>query len=161
MTYYALALIVASVVSYLVSVAAWRLGQRWAIYRDIRVRDVHRNPTPRLGGLALFSALLVATAVASTVSWFDAVFADPSDVWALVGAAGIVVAIGLVDDIFELDWVTKLAGQVLAAGLVAWQGVQIVSLPIGGLTLFSPTLSLVLTVLAIVLVMDSMVSSPG
>jgi UDP-GlcNAc:undecaprenyl-phosphate GlcNAc-1-phosphate transferase len=54
-----------------------------------------------------------------------------------------------------LDWLTKLAGQILAAGLVAWQGVQIVSIPIGGLTLFSPTLSLVLTVLAIVLVMNA------
>lgn len=155
MTYYALALIVAAVVSYLVSVVAWRLGTKFALYRDIRVRDVHRNPTPRLGGLALFSALLVATAVASQVSWFEAVFTDASDVWALVGAAGIVVAIGFVDDIFDLDWVTKLAGQVLAAGLVAWQGVQIVSLPIGGITLFSPTLSLILTVLAIVLVMNA------
>jgi UDP-N-acetylmuramyl pentapeptide phosphotransferase/UDP-N-acetylglucosamine-1-phosphate transferase len=54
-----------------------------------------------------------------------------------------------------LDWLTKLAGQILAAGVVAWQGVQIVSVPIGGLTLFSQTLSLVLTVLAVVLVMNA------
>jgi UDP-GlcNAc:undecaprenyl-phosphate GlcNAc-1-phosphate transferase len=66
-----------------------------------------------------------------------------------------VVVIGFIDDLIELDWLTKLAGQILAAGLVAWQGVQIVSIPIGGLTLFSPTLSLVLTVLAIVLVMNA------
>jgi UDP-GlcNAc:undecaprenyl-phosphate GlcNAc-1-phosphate transferase len=76
-------------------------------------------------------------------------------VLAVVAAAFIVVALGVVDDIIELDWITKLSGQVIAAGVVAWQGVQIVSLPIGGITLFSPTLSLVLTVLAIVLVMNA------
>ena len=155
MTFYALVLIVATVVAYLVSALLWRVGGRLTSKREIRSRDVHQTPTPRLGGIALFVALLVSTAVASQVSWFDEVFASPRNVWALVGAAAIVVVIGFIDDLIELDWLTKLAGQILAAGLVAWQGVQIVSIPIGGLTLFSPTLSLVLTVLAIVLVMNA------
>ena len=155
MTFYALVLIVATVVAYLVSALLWRVGGRLTSKREIRSRDVHQTPTPRLGGIALFAALLVSTAVASQVSWFDEVFASPRNVWALVGAAAIVVVIGFIDDLIELDWLTKLAGQILAAGLVAWQGVQIVSIPIGGLTLFSPTLSLVLTVLAIVLVMNA------
>ena len=155
MTFYALVLIVATVVAYLVSALLWRVGGRLISKREIRSRDVHQTPTPRLGGIALFAALLVSTAVASQVSWFDEVFASPRNVWALVGAAAIVVVIGFIDDLIELDWLTKLAGQILAAGLVAWQGVQIVSIPIGGLTLFSPTLSLVLTVLAIVLVMNA------
>jgi UDP-N-acetylmuramyl pentapeptide phosphotransferase/UDP-N-acetylglucosamine-1-phosphate transferase len=64
-TFYALVLIVATVVSFAVSLVMWRLNPRWAVRRDIRQRDVHENPTPRLGGLALFSALLVATIVAS------------------------------------------------------------------------------------------------
>ncbi len=155
MTYYALVLIVATVVSFGLSVALWQIGTRFDVRREVRSRDVHKEPVPRLGGLALFGSLLVATLVASQVSWFDGIFADSHTVWALVGAAAVVVAIGFIDDLFELDWVTKLAGQVLAAGIVAWQGVQIVSIPIGGLTLFSPTLSLILTVLAIVLVMNA------
>jgi len=154
-TFYALVLIVATVASYLTSALLWRVGGRLMSPRAIRSRDVHQTPTPRLGGLALFVALVVATAVATQVSWFDPVFDNPREVWALLGAAAIVVAIGFVDDLIELDWLTKLAGQIFAAGLVAWQGVQIVSIPIGGLTLFSPTLSLVLTVLAIVLVMNA------
>lgn len=155
MTFYALVLITATVVSYLVSILLWRVGGKWVKQRDIRDRDVHQTPTPRLGGLAIFVSMLAATAVASQVGWFDEVFDNPRDVYALLGAAAIVVAIGFVDDLIDLDWLTKLAGQILAAGLVAWQGVQIVSIPIGGLTLFSPTLSLVLTVLAIVLVMNA------
>lgn len=155
MTQYALVLITATVVAFAMSTVLWFVGRRYAIHRDIRERDVHDLPTPRLGGLAIFAGLLVATAVATQISWFDPVFEDPSAVWALLGAATIVVGIGVIDDLYELDWVTKLAGQLLAAGVVAWQGVQIVSLPIAGLTLFSPTLSLVLTVLAIVLVMNA------
>ena len=38
----------------------------------------------------------------------------------------------LLDDLYDLDWSLKLAGQFLVAGILAWQGVQIVSLPIGG-----------------------------
>ncbi|MCY7412448.1 MAG: undecaprenyl/decaprenyl-phosphate alpha-N-acetylglucosaminyl 1-phosphate transferase, partial [Salinibacterium sp.] len=53
------------------------------------------------------------------------------------------------------DWTTKLAGQVVAAGLLAWQGVQLLTLPIGGQTIVSPYLSLIITVLAIVLVMNA------
>ncbi len=155
MTFYALVLITATVVSYLVSILLWKVGGKWVKQRDIRDRDVHQTPTPRLGGLALFVSMVAATVVASQVGWFDEVFDNPRNVYALLGAAAIVVAIGFVDDLIDLDWLTKLAGQILAAGLVAWQGVQIVSIPIGGLTLFSPTLSLVLTVLAIVLVMNA------
>ena len=155
MTQYALVLIAAAVVSFVLSMVLWLVGKRFRVHREIRDRDVHTLPTPRLGGVAIFAALLTATAIATQITWFDAVFAEPAAVWALLGAAAIVVAIGFVDDVFELDWVTKLAGQILAAGLVAWQGVQIVSLPVAGLTLFSPTLSLALTVLAIVLVMNA------
>ena len=42
----------------------------------------------------------------------------------LIGAT-IVCLVGAIDDIRELDWLTKLAGQVLAAGVMAFQGVQL------------------------------------
>ena len=64
--------------------------------------------------------------------------------------------IGVADDIWDLDWMTKLAGQFVAAGLIAWFGqLQIFSLPIGGLTVGSSWVSFTLTVFAIVLVMNA------
>ncbi|MDU0957112.1 MAG: hypothetical protein E7A86_18345, partial [Bradyrhizobium sp.] len=45
------------------------------------------------------------------------------------------ILLGGLDDKFDLDWLTKLAGQVLIALFVASQGVQLTTLPIGGLTL--------------------------
>ena len=40
--------------------------------------------------------------------------------------------VGVIDDIFELDAITKLAGEVLAAGVVVVQGVQFYWLPLPG-----------------------------
>jgi UDP-GlcNAc:undecaprenyl-phosphate GlcNAc-1-phosphate transferase len=66
------------------------------------------------------------------------------------------VVVGVLDDIYDLDWTIKLAAQLGVASLVAWQGVQILSLPIGGITVGSPTLSFLISVFAIVLVMNAM-----
>jgi len=141
--------------SFLVAFALWRAGTKYHWHRDIRPRDVHKDPTPRLGGIAVFVGIVVGVGVGTQVPELATVFESSRTIIAVVVAAFIVVALGVVDDIIELDWITKLSGQILAAGVVAWQGVQIVSLPIGGITLFSPTLSLILTVLAIVLVMNA------
>lgn len=142
-------------------VGAWaivRLSHRFKLYPGIRERDVHTRPTPRLGGIAIVVGVLTGLAVASQISWFRPVFADPWPVLAIAAAALIMLAIGVVDDILDLDWVTKLAGQLLVGGFLAWAGVQIVSLPVGpgeGITVLSPTLSLIITILAVVLVMNA------
>ena len=145
----------ALVVSFALAWGLWRAGVAYGWYREIRPRDVHQEPTPRLGGIAVFVGLGAGAVVASGFDEFSGIFEQPRAMIALFIAAFIVVALGVVDDLIELDWLTKLSGQMIAAGVVAWQGVQIVSLPIGGITLFSPALSLVLTVLAIVLVMNA------
>jgi len=138
-----------------VSYVLLRLARRFEWHPEIRPRDVHQTPTPRIGGIAVFAGMLAGVLVASQLGYFDDVFLSPRAIIAVFIAAAIVLVLGVMDDIFDLDWLTKLSGQFLAAGVVAWQGVQIVSLPIGGLTLFSPTLSLLLTVLAVVVVMNA------
>jgi len=154
-SFYVVVALVTMATSFLAALVLWRLGVKHRWHREIRPRDVHKEPTPRLGGIAVFIGLIVGIAVSSQVPGLAPVFDQPRAILAVLAAAFIVVALGVVDDIIELDWITKLSGQILAAGVVAWQGVQIVSLPVGGITLFSPTLSLVLTVLAIVLVMNA------
>ena len=152
---YVLVALTAVAVSFLLALALWQLGVRYGWHREIRPRDVHQEPTPRLGGIAVYVGMVLATLVASQLPHFEEVFQDPRPIIAVLLAGFIVVALGVVDDLIGLDWLTKLSGQFIAAGVVAWQGVQIVSIPVGGITLFSPTLSLVLTVLAIVLVMNA------
>jgi UDP-GlcNAc:undecaprenyl-phosphate GlcNAc-1-phosphate transferase len=155
MRFYLLVALISAVVTFGLTWVIYKLSHRYRLYPKIRARDVHTRPTPRLGGIAMFLGVVIAIAVASQISWFRLVFAEPGKVWAILGAALIIVLIGVADDIWDLDWLTKLAGQIIAAGLLAWQGVQIVSLPIGGLTIGSSGMSLVITILTVVLVMNA------
>ncbi|MGV8895649.1 MAG: MraY family glycosyltransferase [Rhodoglobus sp.] len=155
MVFYILVTGVSAVVTFGLAVVIWKLSTKYRLYPQIRDRDVHTRPTPRLGGVAMFLGMLVAFAVASQIDSFRIVFTEPGKVLGILGAASIIVLIGVADDIWDLDWVTKLAGQFVAAGLLAWQGVQIFTLPIGGQTIVSPYVSLTLTVFAVVLVMNA------
>ena len=102
------------------------------------------------------SRIVVAFAVGSFLPPLSLIYAEPQKVLAVLGAALLIVLIGIADDIWDLDWFTKLAGQIIAAGLLAWQGVQIGWFPVPGtLVLLSPYLSLLLTIFVIVLVMNA------
>lgn len=155
MTFYLLMGFVAASVTFILSLLMTNLGRRYRLYPKIRERDVHTRPTPRLGGIAMFCGIAVTLAVAAQIPFFSIVFANPTTIYAILGAALIIVLIGVADDLFDLDWMIKLAGQILTGGLLAWQGVAISSLPIGGLTVGSSQMSLLLTVLAVVLVMNA------
>ena len=133
----------------------WRLSTRYRLYPRIRERDVHTRPTPRLGGAAMFLGIVAAFVVASFIPQLSLVFADRGPVLGLLGAALLIVLVGVADDLWDLDWLTKLAGQIIAAGILAWQGFQLSTLPIGGQVIVSPYISLTSTVLAIVLVMNA------
>ena len=154
--YYVAAGGLSAVVTFGLSVLIARLGMKYRLYPQIRERDVHKRPTPRLGGVAMFLGILIAFGVASQLPQFHLIFAKPGPIFTILGAALIIVLIGVADDIWDLDWVTKLAGQIIAAGLLAWQGVQLTSLPIvGGIVVLSSYTGLIVTVLAIVLVMNA------
>lgn len=151
----ALMALVSAIVTFVFSFVILRLSLKYRLYPQVRARDVHTNPTPRLGGIAMFLGVLVSFIVASQLPFFAIVFSDPGPTAAILGAAFLIVIVGVADDIWDLDWTIKLAAQLLVAGLVAWQGVQILSLPIGGLTVGSPAMSFILTILTIVLVMNA------
>jgi len=131
------------------------VAQRYKIHPAIRERDVHKLPTPRIGGLAMFLGLVAGLFVAGSFGWFESIFLDPAPILAILGAGGLIVLIGLLDDLIELDWTAKLGGQMAAAWLLASSGVQIVSLPIGGLTVGSFGVSLAVTIFVVVLVMNA------
>jgi len=151
----ALMVLVAASVSFCLSWVILKVSRKYRLYPKIRERDVHERPTPRLGGIAMFVALIVAFLIASRIPFFRAVFTEPQQILAILGAALLIVIVGVADDIWDLDWTIKLAAQLLVAALVTWQGVQIISLPIGGITVGSPLLSFLLTLFTIVLVMNA------
>jgi UDP-GlcNAc:undecaprenyl-phosphate GlcNAc-1-phosphate transferase len=153
--FYVLTTVVAALVTWGFSLLILRLSRRFRLYPKIRERDVHTRPTPRLGGVAMFLGVLAAFGVASLIPQLAQVFSEPQKIVSILLAALIIVALGVVDDIWDLDWITKLAGQIIAGGILAFGGVTIQSVPIGGILVQLSFTSLVLTVLAVVLVMNA------
>jgi len=153
--YLLLGLIAAAVTFLTTPLARW-LALRLGAITAVRARDVHAVPIPRMGGVAMLLGMAVAMALASQMPFLEGVFETSRTAWSILGGATLVALLGAADDIWELDWFTKLFGQVLAVGLMAWVGdVQLVSLPIGGLTIGSATSSLVLTVLVVVVAINA------
>lgn len=79
-------------------------------------RRMHRKPIPRIGGLAIFLAFLVAT-----VSFYKP---DRDLITILVGG-GTLVVLGILDDIYRLNAFLKLAVQIIVALFAVSQGVSI------------------------------------
>ncbi|NKY08294.1 undecaprenyl/decaprenyl-phosphate alpha-N-acetylglucosaminyl 1-phosphate transferase, partial [Cellulomonas hominis] len=152
---YLLLLLIAAAATYLLTPVARWCALRWGAITAVRTRDVHSIPTPRLGGLAMWGGLLVGLVMASRLPFLDAVFARPEPIIGIAAAATIVCALGVADDIWDLDWMTKLVGQVLAAFVMASQGVQLYQLPIDGVVLGSHRVMLGLTVLVVVVAMNA------
>jgi UDP-GlcNAc:undecaprenyl-phosphate/decaprenyl-phosphate GlcNAc-1-phosphate transferase len=128
---YLLVLCVAAAVTYVLTPVARRLATRWGAMTEVRDRDVHAIPTPRLGGLAMFAGFAAAMLVASQLPFLGRVFENSDDELALLSGAALICLLGVADDKWGLDAVTKLAGQVLAAGVMVLQGVQMLYLPLG------------------------------
>lgn len=153
MRVYLLVLLVAAAVTYVAVPVVRHVALVSNALTPVRARDVHTTPIPRLGGVAMFLGFATAITVASQVPYLSAVI--DSSAWAVVLGAGLVCLLGVVDDLWDLDWWTKLAGQVLAAGAMAWQGVQLITFPVGGLTIGSSRLSLVSTVIVVLVAINA------
>jgi UDP-GlcNAc:undecaprenyl-phosphate/decaprenyl-phosphate GlcNAc-1-phosphate transferase len=130
---YLLTLMVAASVTYLVTPVARRIALRWGAMTAVRDRDVHAIPTPRLGGVAMLVGFMAALLVAVHLPFLGPTFREGHDARALLTAAVLICLLGIADDKWELDAITKLAGQVLVAGVLVLQGVQMLYLPVGGL----------------------------
>jgi len=155
---YALICCVAAAGCYLLTPIARRLAIWWGAVARPRDRDVHAVATPRLGGLALFAGFAMAIVVAHQLPTLRGTFANWDIDWVLVAGA-IICAIGVLDDKYELDSVTKLAGQVVATGVMVTKGgVQLsaVYLPAAGTVSLGRDVAIPVTILLTVLTINAM-----
>lgn len=127
---YVLVFLVAASVTYLLTVVAREIALRTGAVAQVRDRDVHDEPIPYLGGLAMLGGLVAAYVVAQQLPFLSTsgpfVFRDAGIV---LIAGALICAVGVLDDLFELDALTKLGGQVLAAGFLIVFGIQYVFFP--------------------------------
>ncbi len=99
--------------------------------------------------MGIYIGFVAAALVARALPYLGTLFSDRR-ILGVIAAGGIVCLLGAFDDIRELDWLTKLAGQMLAAGLMAYTGVQLLSLPIFGTTILPTPVLVLFTVLVVI-----------
>jgi len=158
------ALLVAAVVTALLTPVTMRLARTLGMIDQPRDRGLSERPTPLLGGLAIFAGVFVAVLV-----WLPAGYGrEGGELWhgVIIGAA-VITLVGALDDRFDLPPLLKLAGQVLAAVIVVHFGVAVkaitlpfvghLAFPNAGVTNAGP----VLTVIGLVAMMNVVNFSDG
>ena len=140
---YALVLLVTAAVTYLLTPLVRRVAVATHAIHEPRARDTHTEPTPLLGGLAMYGGLVAGLLIASRLSFVQDPFqtAGSRSEAGLLLAGGFVVVVGFVDDRWGLSAISKLAGQVAAAGILVWSGQALPWLPMpnGGVFSLEPT----------------------
>src|SRR5918999_1674535 len=139
----ALALVIALLATPVAAALAWRVGA----IDEPRDRGLHTVATPRLGGLAILLAVVVA----------GLVFLPANDeTRGILMGAGVIALVGAADDLLELSADFKLLGQLLAAVIPVASGVRVdnMTIPFLGRIDLSDPMAYGLTVLGIVAVMN-------
>ncbi|THA33591.1 undecaprenyl/decaprenyl-phosphate alpha-N-acetylglucosaminyl 1-phosphate transferase [Streptomyces sp. A1277] len=154
---YLLTLCVTAAVTYLLTGPVRKFAIAVGAMPAIRARDVHREPTPRLGGIAMFGGLCAGLIVANHLANLDGVFELSSEPRALLSGAALIWLIGVLDDKFEIDALIKLGGQMLAAAVMVLQGLTILWLPIPGIgtVALTPWQGTLLTVALVVITINA------
>ncbi len=150
---YLLIFLIAAVVSYLLCVFARELASRLGAVARVRDRDVHSIPIPYFGGVAMLGGLGAGVLLGHHLPFLsnaqETVFHDAGTV---LIAGAMICLVGVIDDLIELDALTKLGGQIVAAAFMVLNGVQFssLSLPWVGQFVLDPTQAVLLTMLMVV-----------
>lgn len=156
MRVYLLIMLVAAATTFLLAGLVRRIGVATGAMTEVRDRDVHVAPTPRLGGVAMIVGLATALLAASQFPLTERLFGTSTDARALLSGGLVICLVGVADDIWGLDALTKFAGQVLAAAVMVVQGVQLYWLPWDGGTLsLTSAQGTLLTVLVVVFTINA------
>jgi UDP-GlcNAc:undecaprenyl-phosphate/decaprenyl-phosphate GlcNAc-1-phosphate transferase len=112
------AFLVAALTAFAVTPLTARLARRMRVLHQPRDRDLHDQPVPGLGGLAILAAVVLAALVFLPAG---------RETRGIVGGAIAIALIGAVDDARPggLHPFVKLAGQFAAAAIPVWSDVRV------------------------------------
>jgi len=150
---YLVTVLLAAIITYLITPFVRDLAIKSGAIAQIRSRDVHVEPTPRWGGLAMWLAMALTLVIVNYLPLVEKSFGREATGIFLSGT--LILFIGMLDDRFDLDPITKFAGQALSAGILLIYGVQILWLPINGITTLPTNIGQLLTVLFVMVVINA------
>ena len=149
---YGLTLLVVVAVTYLLTPLVRLAAIRFKVVIPARDRDVHVGPIPRMGGLAMYAGVAAGLLVASRLVPLRDAFHGTGLVVGLLGAGGLIVFVGIIDDRWGIGAIGKLAGQIVAAAILFASGARLTYFPEphNGLFALTQNESVVLTILVVV-----------
>ena len=150
---YLVTVLLAAIITYLITPLVRDIAIKFGAVTAIRTRDVHIAPTPRWGGLAMWLAMALTLVIANYLPLVHKSFGQ--DATGIFLSGSFILFLGLLDDRFDLDPITKFAGQAIAAGILLIYGVQILWLPIDGITTLPTNIGQLLTVLFVMVVINA------
>lgn len=147
MQIYIVAFIIAVAVAYFATPHVKELAIKAGAMDTPNERKVHREPIPRMGGLAIYFGVVAAVFISMKIN---------HQILGIFLGGSIMLAVGIIDDIKQLSAKTKLAGQILAAMALIVFGVRIEWLtnPFGPM-IYLDYLSIPVTILWIVAVTNT------
>lgn len=150
---YLITLLISAALCYLITPFVRKFAIRFGAVADIRSRDIHTLPTPRWGGVAMWLAMALTFLIVNNLPLVGKSFGH--ETLGIFLAATFVVLLGMADDRFQLDALTKLAGQALAAGILLIYGIQILWVPINGVITLPASIGQLITVLIVLVTINA------
>ena len=71
-----------------------------------------------MGGLGMLIGFAVATVFASRLPFLSGLFNGNYQMWVILAGGIMISLLGMADDLWDLDWMLKLAGQLLISVFV-------------------------------------------
>jgi len=150
---YMFTLLLSAALCYLITPFVRTLAVKFGAVASVRTRDVHTSPTPRWGGVAMWTAMSLTFVIVQHLTLVGKSFGHEAQGIFLAGT--FLVLLGMADDRYQLDALTKLAGQALAAGILLIYGIQILWLPINGVITLPPSIGQLVTVLIVLVTINA------
>jgi UDP-GlcNAc:undecaprenyl-phosphate GlcNAc-1-phosphate transferase len=150
---YLVTLLISAALCYLITPLVRTQAVRFGAVAGVRERDIHSTPTARWGGVAMWVAMALTFLIVSNLPLVGK--STGHEAQGVFLAATAIVLLGMADDRFELDALTKLAGQIFTAGILLLYGIQILWLPINGVITLPPSIGQLLTVLIVLVVINA------
>lgn len=144
---------ITALISFALTPMARMLGVRARVYTPTRKRDMHREPIPKLGGAAMAIAVIIVMGTASLVPFLAGIYQAP--MLGILLAILVVLIMGVADDLWDLHWTIKLAGQIVAAGVVAAAGIRVEAMPVGWIHVDNEIAQILITIFVIVLTINA------
>lgn len=143
----------AAALCYLITPFVKDLALKAGAFISLRSRDTHTTLTPRWGGIGMWISMSITFLVVSHLPLVSKSFGREATGIFLAGT--FIMVLGALDDLYDLDSITKFAGQAVAGGILLLHGVQILWLPINGIYILPPSIGQLLTILFVMVVINA------